>query len=424
MRGAFGSLGVKVASTGLNFAISLMLARLLGTGGFGIYSYAIAWVALLSIPATLGLDKLVAREVAIYQTQSAWGLMRGLLRWTNQTVLGVSFGLAAIAIAITWSLKTALAEPMFLSLCIAFLALPILALRSLRLEAMKGLHRVVLGQVPEFLIAPVLLFCFTVASYLFWKKDIAPAWIVSLHVMTLVVTFSIGARWLNQALPQQVKTVAPNYAIRSWLRSAIPLMFLGGMEIINARTDVVMLGAMQGSEAVGIYTVVNKISQLIVFVLVSVNSALAPTATGLYVRGQFEQLQQIVTQSARIIFLISLPIAGSLMIFGDWFLRLFGSDFLRGQTALTILSVGQLVNASSGSVGLLLTMTGHENYTAIGVGTSALLNVILNLLLIPSWGIEGAAVATASSTILWNIMGLIWVQKKLKLDPTALGKLK
>lgn len=424
IRGAVGSFGLKIAGTGLTFIRSLMFARLLGTDGLGIYAYAITWVGLLTIPAKLGLSQLIVREIAIYQTQSAWGLMGGLLRWSNQAVLIASIALALIAGGIAWNLQVDTNFQMILALCVALISLPIASLTNLRVSAMRGLHQVVLGQLPEVLIAPLLLITFTGSGYLILKEDLSTSWVVAMHVLAMGITFLIGVRLLNRALPKVVKDAVPKYQARKWLSSGLPLMFLGAMHIINSQTDVLMLGALKGAEAVGIYVVVNRLSSLIVFMLISVNSVLAPNIASLYAEGKIEQLQRVITKSSRVVFFASFCVTGSLIGFSYWFLLLFGKDFIQGQNTLIILCIGQLVSAAAGPVDLILNMSGYENYTAMSMGASAVLNVILNVLLIPQWGIEGAAIATASSMIIWNIFSFTWVRKKVGIDSTALGNIK
>ncbi len=424
IKGALGSFGLKIAGTGLTFIRSLMFARLLGTDGLGIYAYAITWVGLLSIPAKLGLAQLIVREIAIYQTQSAWGLMRGLLDWSNRVVLIASITLALIAGGIAWNLQVDTNSQMLLVFCVALISLPIVSLTNLRLCAMQGLHQVVLGQLPGALIAPLLLITLTGSGYLILKEDLNASWVVAMHVLGMSITFLIGACLLNRALPKVVKNTTPKYQAKKWLRGGLPLMFFGAMHIISSQTDVLMLGALKGAEAVGIYVVVNRLASLIVFVLTAVNSVLAPNIASLYAEGKIEQLQRVITKSSRAVFFASFCIAGSLMGFSYWFLLLFGQDFTQGQNTLIILCVGQLVNAAAGPVALILNMSGYENYTAMSIASSAILNVILNVLLIPQWGIEGAAIATASSMIILKIFSLIWVRKKLGIDSTALGNIK
>ena len=118
-----------------------------------------------------------------------------------------------------------------------------------------------------------------------------------------------------------------------------------------------------------------------------------------------EGLQRLATMSARMALLLAVPVLLLFVFLGKWILgSVFGAAFAGGYQALIILSVGQLANAGMGSVGMLLNMTGHERDTARAVGVSAATNVVLNLVLIPLLGINGAASATAISMALWNVI--------------------
>lgn len=422
VRSAVGTFGLKVASTGLFFIISVLLGRLLGTAGYGAYSYAIAWVSLLCVPALLGLDTLLTRNIAEYQAQSAWGLMTGLLRRANQATLIVSIGLALLAAVVSWTLAPRFVSQMLFSFWVALMLLPFMVLIRLRQATLQGLQQVVVGQLPEMLVQPILFIVLIGVVYLLFESDLTAPWVVGMNIVATGTSFLIGTRLLNKTLPQAVQRAAPVYQTREWVRSALPLLFVSGMGVINASTDILMLGAIKGAEAVGIYAVANRGAGLITFFLMSVNMPLAPTIAGLYAEGKIQRLQHVITKSARVTLVLSLPLAVSLIVFGYWLLSLVGPDFTSGRLALAILSVGQLINVAMGSVGLLLVMTGHEHDAAMGIGISAVLNVILNALLIPRWGIEGAAVATASSMILWNLLLSIWVYKRLGIHSTALGK--
>jgi O-antigen/teichoic acid export membrane protein len=181
-----------------------------------------------------------------------------------------------------------------------------------------------------------------------------------------------------------------------------------------------MLGSMLGLETVGIYNVAVGGATLITFILVVVNMPLAPIVAELYTSGNRVRLQRVVTMSARVVLLGSLPIAIGLIFFGDWFLLIFGKEFAVGFSALIILSVGEMVNASMGSVALLLNMTGNERDVAKGIGIAAALNIVLNAILIPIWGLIGAAVATTISMAIWNIFMAVLVYKKLGICSIAL----
>lgn len=421
VRGASGTFGLRIVSTGLSFTIGLLLARLLGTAGYGTYTYAMTWAGLLAVPGALGLDKLLVREVAIYKTKSEWRLMNGLLRWANQMVLIASAGLALLAAFIGYAFVSPHDSLMLVSFWIAMVSLPLITLIRLRQAVLRGFNRVVAGQVPEMLIQPVIFIFFVGIAYVVLGKGLTAPWTLGMNLAATGVAFGVGAMVLLKTLPITVRETSPAYKIREWIRSALPLMLITGMQIINARTDIIMLGSMKGPQEAGVYSVANRGAEFVTFILLAVNTALGPMVASLYAEGDMEKLQRVVTRSTRIILAFSLPIGLALIVFGHWFLLLFGEAFTQGRTTLSILSAAQLVNATMGSVGPLLVMTGHERNVAIGVGISAALNVILNALLIPQWSIVGAAIATASSMITWNILLAIWVYRTIGIHSTALG---
>jgi O-antigen/teichoic acid export membrane protein len=113
----------------------------------------------------------------------------------------------------------------------------------------------------------------------------------------------------------------------------------------------------------------------------------------------------------------NLLVTAGAALLGRWFLGLFfGVEFVAAYTPLMILLIGQFVNSATGAVWFLLNMTGHERETARGLAVSAVLNLMLNLLLTPPFGIIGAAVATTTALITWNV--LLWwaVRKRLGIN--------
>ena len=221
----------------------------------------------------------------------------------------------------------------------------------------------------------------------------------------------MGAYLLARVL-REAPEAEPSYE-RSWLRTALPFMLISGMYVLNARTSLLMLGALGTPTDAGLYQVASRGADFIAMVLLAVNTAFAPTLARLYAQGKGRQLEHTVARSTRTITLVSLPIALGFIFLGNIFLALYPSDFLAARATLTILSVGQLINAATGTVAMLLNMTGHERDTALAVGVSAVLNIGLNVLLIPRFGLEGAAAATALGTLVWNVLLSYFVYRRL-----------
>ena len=424
IKGAVGSLGVKIISSALAFAMSIIFARFLGTSGLGTYSYATSWATLLGIPAALGLNLLMVREIAVYRNKGQYSLMKGMLRWSNLIVLFVSIAIALIAVIVSWNLKQESDMTVILAVGLAMIAVPIVSLTSLKLGAMKGLQKVVLGQIPDSVFSPIIIIFLTITAYFLLNDRFNVFWVLGIKIIASIIAFAIGTKWLLESLPAEVSQVTPRYESKKWIANALPFMFLGTSQLLNSRIDILMLGSIEGVKAVGIYTVILGITKMTVFIHQATNNVLAPAIATLYSEGKIKQLESMVRKSMLSVFMVSLVIGGILMLLGNQVLSIFGEEFLPGRTAMNILVVGSIFTSFTGAVGLLLNMTGHQNDTAIAVGSTAILNVILNALLIPRWGMNGAATATTISLILINVMKAISVKKKLGISLYSIGSRK
>ena len=104
-----------------------------------------------------------------------------------------------------------------------------------------------------------------------------------------------------------------------------------------------------------------------------------------------------------------------MILFHEYILGFFGPNYYKSKHALLILLSGQIINSLSGSVALYLNMTGRQKILLYFLIVSALANIVLNLILIPKYGMVGAAISTAFSLILWNLSGVIYVYKNDKI---------
>lgn len=420
IRGATGVLALNVTNALLALATGVLLARALAPSGYGVYAYALAWIQLLLIPTTVGLPALVTREVAIYGAHRDWSRLRGLLLRANQVVLALSLALMLLAGGATWLIAGS-HEPSSTTLWLALPLLPLLGLAALRGACLRGLHRVLFAQLPETVVRPTLFLGLIGTIWLFGAR-LTPERAMGAQVFAVTGAFLLGAVLLWRCLPREVGSATPAYATRAWAASALPFLLMGGLNLINYQTDLIMLGWFRSAGEVGVYRVAGVGAGLVVFVLGAANALLAPSIAALYARGERHRLQRIMTQSARLVLLCALPVALVLILFGRRSLAaIFGDEYAVGATALAILAAAQLANAATGSVGQLLSMTGHERDAARGIGLSALVNLALNALLIPRWGMNGAAAATAASLITWNVLLALLVHRRLGLHSTALG---
>ena len=429
-----GTFGFKILNVGLMYANSLLMVKLAGASGYGEYAYIIAWAQILLIPAALGFEGLISRELAVYVAQHRWAEAGGLLRFSNALVLVNSILLAAIATAGFWQLGLADNAQSLAAFAIGLASLPFLALSRLRTAALQALKSIIASQLPEAIVRPGILFVCLGALLAVQALGMATNWnapqlpasaVMAINWVATAIAFGAGS-WLlkrqtRSKLPRsELQVMTAEYSRRSWIKAAMPMLLIGSMYVINGQTDAIMLGSLRGPETVGIYTVANRGAGLISFVQIAFATSLAPVFATLFAEGNLSELKRTIKRSAQVTFLLSLAVAVGLALFSHWFLLVFGPEFLAGRAALFILMGGQLVNAFTGATAQLLIMTGHDRDTAIGVSISAGVNIVLNAALIPPYGLNGAAIATALSTVLWNVILVGFTYRRFKVISTAL----
>ena len=419
-----GSLALTLSSKLLMLLTSVLLARLLGASGFGVYSTAIAIALVLTVPAALGLPVLVLRLLPSYRVHEEWGLMRGLLTRSNQVVLGVSLLLAGVTSTVLWLSAADLGLENAAAFGLALVLIPLTALGALRSAALRGLHHVLLGQLPESIMMPALFLILVGSSWLLLGSGttLSPQSAIGARVVAAALAFFVGVLLLSRHIPVSVRRAPPETDFSAWWRSALPLLFLNGMVVINMQADVLMLAALSGSESAGIYQASARGAEVVAFSLVIVNLAIQPTISRLFASGEMSRLQRVATLGARVATALALPLALLMVFLGKPLMQyVFGEEFAAGAVALALLAIAQVFNAVTGAAYDLLNMTGHERDSAVGMFIGATSNIAFNWMLIPTWDMAGAATATGVSVIIWNLWLVLKVRQRLGLAATALG---
>ncbi len=412
-----GSIIVKMVSTLLTFILAVFLGRVLGPDGYGIYSFTISILLLLAIPIQAGLPHLIVREVSKLKEAKNWSTLKGLLRWRTYLIISYSFVVIVLLLVLV---KFDLVKYGEVDALIAgALLIPGGALLATQGASLRGLGLVVIGQVPNNIVRHGILILFVSTIIWFFPiEGLSAEHIIVLQVISTLLAFFIGSYILSKLIKKRGMGSAVSIMNQStWFRTVYPLSLLAGFQVINSYADVLVLGFFRTNEEVGIYRIVAQTVGLITFGLFAINQVMHPQFAKMFASGEFKKLQRLVTSGTRMIFLVAIPPALVFLFWGEGVLGLlFGVEYKIGSIALSILVVGQLVNAAFGSVGALLNMTGHEKDTVKGVMIAALLNVFLNILLVPELGMTGAAISTSCSMIVWNVILRSFVKKRLNIE--------
>jgi O-antigen/teichoic acid export membrane protein len=295
-----------------------------------------------------------------------------------------------------------------------------LSIITINQSSLQGFKKIILSQAGDKIIRPALIIAF--ATILFFSTghinlpDLV--WInIAVLGITLLVTFIL----LQKNLPPSLKLIKPQFEIINWTNSAAAFFVLGVLYLVNSRVDIFLLGLFRGKEEVGVYNIALKISEIVSFGLIIVNFIIAPVIAGLFEKRDLLRLQTLVTQAARMVVIIGLPLLLLIVSFSKEIMIFFGVNIFEGRQALLILCTGQLINILCGSVGTLLLMSGYQQFSIFSLAISTAFSIIVNIILTPKFGLVGTAISTTISVAMWNCLMYFFVRKKINIRPTAFG---
>jgi O-antigen/teichoic acid export membrane protein len=409
IKGVAGTAGAKMVHGALGLATAIVLAKLLGPSGYGTYAFAMALVGFLAIPSELGVPGLAVREIAVTNARRDWPHMRGFIIRSHQLIGLMSLSLAGLGGIALWIWGGELDPAKRACMWLGLVLVPLVSLGALRGSMLRGLRKVLLGQIPELIIRPsVLLLLILVLSLAGFGLN-SPVTVMTVQIVSVAAAFACGLLFFHRNRPAELNTAVAQFRTATWLQSSIPFGLSAAMQLINGRTDILVLGLFRDDAEIGIYRVAVQIATVIVFGQQAVNAIQGPHVAHLYAAGDMIKLQKMITRSSRMTLMFSVPVVALICAFGGTIIRLlFGAEYAAAYWPLVILSAGQLVNASMGAVANVLNMTGHERDTTRIILIGAVLNVGLNFALTPALGMAGAAAATAVGLVVWNL--LMWRQ--------------
>ena len=414
VRRVAGGTAVSLVGGGLSFLLTtgyqIVIARQLGAAGFGLLVLALAVATFVAEASDLGLDYGVLRFGGIARGSGEHGRLRALV---GRGLLGafaagsVSAGLLiASASAVARAFDKAGLLPVLVPLA---LAIPCMATTSVARASLRALGRAVPVVVSTSLIPPVVrlaagLAAVTLAS---GPRPVAIAYAVTEAV---VMAASLAMVWRLLPAAGERGTAAGLY------RFSLPMVFNRLILYSNNQTEVLILGALAPAGPVGVFGVAKRMSMLVGALLTSVQVLFNPIAADLHHRERKAELGELFKTCTRWLFTLGLPVCLVEVLFAPDIVRIFGPSFASGAPALAILAVGQLVNVGTGMVAQLLAMAGRARLSIIDSVAFLGGSVALDLLLIPRWGLMGAAVANATAVVLVNLLRLWQVHAYLGLS--------
>ncbi len=252
------------------------------------------------------------------------------------------------------------------------------------------------------------------ALVVLWSLIDSPINAIKAHFIGVVILFLLGFSLCIYTLEKVTfKTTQSSWG---FLRESFPMMLSSAMLVMLGWLDTIVLGIYETDSNIGIYNVALKIATLTSFSLQAINSILAPKLAKCYAEDNQPLFHKLIRITTKLNFLITIVLVLGILISRYWLLSFFGAEFVAGSTVLVLLCVGQLINSISGSVGVIFQMIGKQIIYQNIVLIALILNLILNFTLTPIYGMMGAAVATVVSIASWNIIGTVYLKRKMAIE--------
>lgn len=414
--------GLRVALVVVNLATAVLLARLLGPDRYGAYVFALSVMTILALPGQAGVPLILVREISFLVTDRDWPRVLGLVLRARRAAL-IYATLAAVLLLL---LARVLGGVRFTAdetaaLLWAAALLPGFILVAQTGATLRGLGQLATGQIVETLLRPLmLLLLVAVAVGLGLPVDAARA--MALHALGAGLALAAGLWLQRRSLRPLAARGRPVGDTRALIAGIVPFTLIAGVQLILAKTDIVMLRALCGPEEVGHYQVALQAAGLVLVAQQAVLTVTGPVIAGAYRGGDHAAVQATLTSAARVVFFAALPAAAGLLMFGRPLIGLaFGVAFLPAYGALSILLVGRLVQSSYGAAVQLARMLGLERPMLALIAAAAALNLGLNLVFIPAHGIAGAALASIIADFAWKTALVVLARRRFGLISFPLG---
>ena len=404
-----------IIGTFLGFLYRTIIARHFERAQYGTFNLALTLLSVALIVALIGFPTGLPREISRYRKEAPQEI-----RFLISTALLIGISASTLMVVVYFFLapwfSQVLNDP-YLSHALRWIspALPFMALSAILIAISRGFDRVRENFYYQRLLSPLLYLLVTIVV-VFGGFDFR--FLFAGYVVVQAVVAVLLLRELKKIGLLEFGLFLKRDLAAKLVLFSVPLMLTGILEYVMGWTDTLMLGHYFNSDIVGLYNSASPLARFIPIFLASAGFLFMPIATGFYTEGKLDELRRIYVIVTRWVFLPTFPLFLLLMVFPEATITgLFGAKYSAAAPALQILALGFVFHTILGLNGMSLVVIGQPNKNLMGNVFAATTNVVLNVLLIPPYGIEGAALATAVSYVVANLFRSGWLYRETGIHP-------
>jgi O-antigen/teichoic acid export membrane protein len=410
---------LSVLQVAAKLLFAALLSRLLPLTEYGVFATFLSVLMIAVVLAQFGLPEIVMRETAVLKAEQPERLRS---MWLTSDFLMIPTILLAAVLIIGLSFVPALGNLGWATGLLVAAHLPVMGICALRAAALRGAGR-----------ANTAHFLMSVASYMATICILIAAWAAGFEI-TIFMVFACNLMGISAALAVlhwqretvsivSGRTVFSRADRRYLMMQSLPMAGVAGLAIFNSQMDILMLGVLGSPAQAALYQVCIHSMMVLVLIRTQLGYTISADAAQLWRSGDVEAIREICRPAAHLNAIMAVGVFTLVAIFGKSYLVFaFGPEFGEAYLALIIVAGAWLGASFFGMVGPVMVMTGHQKYTLFSSVISALINVVLNLGLVPYLGPVGAAISLLISVVWWNA-SLWWISRaKLGVDLSLLGR--
>lgn len=388
----------------LGYFYTIFVARL-GAEQFGLLNLGFSVVSLLSIIAVLGLDQGILRYIPFYSARNDKRKVKGALLSSLFIALPLSILFALLVFIFSNQISTSFFHNIALAplLRIFSFMIPLSTIGSILLASFRAFQRVEyevgLKEITEKAIR--LLATLLLVFFGFGVIGATYSYLISAVIVFVLAIFILE----KKVFPIFARRIKAKYYAKELLSYSIPLLLTSVLVFVIVWIDTLMLGYFRTASEVGIYNAAHPTAALMFVLPTALISLFLPIITGLYSQKKHEQIKQLYKRVSKWIFLVSFPLFLVMIVFSRQIITIiFGNEYAAAATPLAILVFGYLLYSMSYTSSNILSMVKKTKLIFYINLIFAGSNILLNFLLIPRFGVNGAAIATTISYILGSLL--------------------
>ena len=399
--------GVILAGTFIGMLLDIITKKVLTShlspADFGTYSLALTVISITGAVATLGLNEGVPRYIAFFRGRHEEQKLHELI--VSAMLMGLIAGL--LSILVSPSLFQSLAGNSFdaqgkiLSVVkILVFAVPFTILLNLTVAIYRGFDRTNVNMYFYNIIRPISLLGFASAAVFI---GVSLKGVVFADLLSMIFTFGIMSIYFIKKPPikqaaKQERKIQFSDTTRQLIRYSFPLLITATLLNLMSWIDTIMLGYFKSAEVVGIYNAVYPLVGFLSLVIASMGYVYVPVTSRLWGQNNTSPLGSIYAVMTKWCFLLTFPLFALIFVYPEYFItKLYGAQYISGATSLRILALGFITNSYFGFNYHTLLASGDSDFLMKCSVASVGINAVINFMLIPEYGMVGAAIGTAVS---------------------------